>query len=166
MSPPLWHLVQLTSQTVAPASMLSRTWFKFLFLTLAVLSLWVSRSPSLSPLVYYYAWYMISAQYSCWWYHSNGRKWRVTKEPLDESERGEWENYFKLNIEKTKIMASRRLLRVPWTARRSNQSILNEINPAYSWEGLMMNLQLFDRLMQRPWNRERLKAKGKEGDRG
>ena len=142
MSPPLWHLVQLTSQTVAPASMLSRTWFKFLFLTLAVLSLWVSRSPSLSPLVYYYAWYMISAQYSCWWYHSNGRKWRVTKEPLDESERGEWENYFKLNIEKTKIMASRRLLRVPWTARRSNQSILNEINPEYWLEELMLNLKL------------------------
>ena len=32
----------------------------------------------------------------------------------------------------------RRLLRVPWTARRSNQSILKEINPKYSWEGLML----------------------------
>ena len=45
----------------------------------------------------------------------------------------------------------RRLLRVPWTARRSNQSILKEISPEYSLEGLMMKLkfQFFDHLMQR-----------------
>ena len=36
----------------------------------------------------------------------------------------------------------RRLLRVPWTARRSNQSILKEINPEYSFEGLMLKLKL------------------------
>ena len=44
----------------------------------------------------------------------------------------------------------RRLLRVPWTARRSNQSILKEINPEYSLEGLMLKLklQLFDHLTQ------------------
>ena len=36
----------------------------------------------------------------------------------------------------------RRLLRIPWTARRSNQSILNEINPEYSLEGLMLKLKL------------------------
>ena len=44
----------------------------------------------------------------------------------------------------------RRLLRVPWTARRSNQSILKEINPEYSLEGLMLNLKLqyFGHLMQ------------------
>ena len=36
----------------------------------------------------------------------------------------------------------RRLLRVPWTARRSNQSILKEINPEYSLEGLMLKLEL------------------------
>ena len=43
----------------------------------------------------------------------------------------------------------RRLLRVPWTARRSNQSILREINPEYSLEGLMLKLKLqyFDHLM-------------------
>ena len=35
-----------------------------------------------------------------------GRKWRGTKEPLDESERGEWKNWLKINIQKTKIMAS------------------------------------------------------------
>ena len=41
----------------------------------------------------------------------------------------------------------RRLLRVPWTARRSNQSILKEINPEYSLEGLMLKLQYFGHLM-------------------
>ena len=41
----------------------------------------------------------------------------------------------------------RRLLRVPWTARRSNQSILKEINPEYSLEGLILKLQNFDHLM-------------------
>ena len=45
----------------------------------------------------------------------------------------------------------RRLLRVPWTARRSNQSILKEIGPEYSLEGLKLKLKLqyFDHLMQR-----------------
>ena len=42
----------------------------------------------------------------------------------------------------------RRLLRVPWTARRSNQSILREINPEYSLEGLMLKLQYFGHLMR------------------
>ena len=41
----------------------------------------------------------------------------------------------------------RRLLRVPWTTRRSNQSILEEINPEYSLEGLMLRLQYFGHLM-------------------
>ena len=41
-----------------------------------------------------------------------------------------------------KLWCWRRLLRVPWTARRSNQSILKEINPAYSLEGLMLKLKL------------------------
>ena len=45
----------------------------------------------------------------------------------------------------------RRLLRVPWTARRSNQSILKEINPEYSLEGLMLKLKLqyFGHFMRR-----------------
>ena len=45
----------------------------------------------------------------------------------------------------------RRLLRVPWTVRRSNQSILKEISPEYSLEGLMLKLKLqyFGHLMQR-----------------
>ena len=41
----------------------------------------------------------------------------------------------------------RRLLRVSWTARRSNQSILKEINPEYSLEGLMLKFQYFGHLM-------------------
>ena len=41
-----------------------------------------------------------------------------------------------------KLWCLRRLLRVPWTARRSNQSILKEINPEYSLEGLMLTLML------------------------
>ena len=65
----------------------------------------------------------------------------------------------------------RRLSRVPWTASRSNQSILKEISPEYSLEGLMLKLKLqhFGHLMWRadslirPWCWERLKAEG-EGD--
>ena len=40
-------------------------------------------------------------------------------------------------------------MRVPWTTKRSNQSILKEINPKYSLEGLMLKLQYFGNLMQR-----------------
>ena len=49
------------------------------------------------------------------------------------------------------LWCSRRLLRVPWTARRSNQSILKKINPGYSLEGLMLKLKLryFGHLMRR-----------------
>ena len=70
----------------------------------------------------------------------------------------------------------RRLLRVPWTARRSNQSILKEISPDYSLEGLMLKLKLqyFGYLIwkeepthwKRPWCWERLKAGGEGDDRG
>ena len=50
-----------------------------------------------------------------------------------------------------KMQSRRRVLRVPWTARRSNESILNETNPEYSLEGLMWKpkLQYFGHLMQR-----------------
>ena len=54
----------------------------------------------------------------------------------------------------------RRLLRVPWTARKSNQSILKEINPEFSLEGLMMKLKLqyFGHLMQRADSLEKMDA--------
>ena len=48
-----------------------------------------------------------------------------------------------------KLWCWRRLLRVLWTARRSNQSILKEISPEYSLEGLMVKLQYFGPLMRR-----------------
>ena len=68
----------------------------------------------------------------------------------------------------------RRLLRVPWTARRSNQSILKEISPEYSLEGLMLKLKLqhFGHLLRRAHSLEktliweRLKAGGEAGSRG
>ena len=62
----------------------------------------------------------------------------------------------------------RRLLRVPWTARRSNQSILNEISPGCSLEGLMLKLKLqyFGHLMQRAGSLEKTLMLGKiEGRR-
>ena len=62
----------------------------------------------------------------------------------------------------------RRLLRVPWTARRSNQSILKEINPEYSLDGLMLKLkpQYFGHLMQRVDLLEKIQMLGKtEGRR-
>ena len=54
-----------------------------------------------------------------------------------------------------------RLLRVPWTARRSNQSILKEISPEYSLEGLMLKLQYFGHLMQRADSFEKTLMLGK-----
>ena len=57
----------------------------------------------------------------------------------------------------------RRLLRVPWALRRSNQSILREINPEYLLEGLMLKLKLqyFDHLMQRADSLEKTLMLGK-----
>ena len=60
----------------------------------------------------------------------------------------------------------RRLLRIPWTARKSNQSILKEISPEYSLEGLMLKLQNFGHLMQRTDSLEKTLMLGKiEGRR-
>ena len=57
----------------------------------------------------------------------------------------------------------RRLLRVPWTAKRSNQSILKEVSPEYSLEGLMLKLKLqyFSHLMQRVDSSEKTPMLGK-----
>ena len=65
--------------------------------------------------------------------------------------------------------AGGRLLRIPWTARRSNQLILKEINPESSLEGLMLKLQYFGHLMQRVNSLEkslmlrRIEGRGEEG---
>ena len=71
-------------------------------------------------------------------------------------------------IDAFELWCWRRLLRVPWTARRSNQSILKEISPEYSLEGLMLKLKLlyFDHLMQRTNSMEKTLMLGKtEGRR-
>ena len=66
-------------------------------------------------------------------------------------------------IDAFELWCWRRLLRVPWTARRSNQSILKEINPEYSMEGLMLKLKLqyFGHLMQRTDSLEKTLMLGK-----
>ena len=71
-------------------------------------------------------------------------------------------------IEPFELWCWRRLLRVPWTARRSNQSILKEISPEYSLEGLILKLKLqyFDHLMWRADSLEKTRMLGKiEGRR-
>ena len=71
-------------------------------------------------------------------------------------------------IDVSELWCWRRLLRVPWTARRSNQSILKETSPECSLEGLMlkMKLQYFDNLMQRADSFEKTLILGKtEGRR-
>ena len=77
-------------------------------------------------------------------------------------------------IDAFELWCWRRLLRIPWTARSSNQSILKEINPEDSLEGLMLTLKLqyFGHIIQRtvslkrPWCWERLKVGGEGYDRG
>ena len=64
------------------------------------------------------------------------------------------------------IRAERRLLRVSWTARRSNQSILKEINPEYSLEGPKLKVQYFGHLMQRADSLEKTLMLGKIKGRG
>ena len=71
--------------------------------------------------------------------------------------------FFNLTILYWFCHISRRLLKVPWTARRSNQSILKEINPGYSLEGLMLKLKLqyFGHLMGRADSLEKTLMLGK-----
>ena len=79
-----------------------------------------------------------------------------------------------LRIDAFELWFWRRLLRVPWTARRSNQSILKEISPEYSLEGLMLKLKLqyFVHLMQRtdPFEKTlmmgKIEGRGEGDDRG
>ena len=75
-------------------------------------------------------------------------------------------------IDAFELWCWRRLLRVPWTARKSSQSILKEISPEYSLEGLMLKLQYFGHLMRRTDSFEKTVMLGKiegrrrRGDRG
>ena len=79
------------------------------------------------------------------------------------------------SIDAFNLWCWRKLLRVPWTAKKSNQSILKEINHEYSLEGLILKLKLSNILdtrceepahWKRPWCWERLNAKGEGGGRG
>ena len=71
-------------------------------------------------------------------------------------------------IDAFEVWCWRRLLRVPWTARRSNRSIVKEINPEYSLEGLMLKLKLqyFGHLRQNSKSLEKTLMLGKGGTGG
>ena len=96
----------------------------------------------------------------------DGESWTIKK--------AERRRCFWIAIDAFELWCWRRLLRVPWTTRRSNQSILKEISPACSLERLMLKLKLqyFGHLMWRtdsfetPWCWERLRAEGEVDDRG
>ena len=110
--------------------------------------------------------------------HSSILAWRIpwTEEPGGLQSKGSqrvkhnWSDSGRAHILHMYVWS--RLLRVPWTARSSNQSILKEINPEYSLEGLMLKLQYFGHLMRRAnslkrlWGWERLKSKGEGSGRG
>ena len=77
-----------------------------------------------------------------------------------------WTSSEHRRIDVFELWCWRRLLRVPWTARRSNQSILKEISSEYSLKGLILKLQYFGHLMQRTDSFEKTLMQGKiEGRR-
>ena len=93
---------------------------------------------------------------------------RVWMWELDQKEGEHW------TTDAFELWCWRRLLRVPWISRKLNQSILEEISPEYSLEGLMLKLKLQyfgtwckePTHWERPWCWERLRAKGERGGRG
>ena len=91
-----------------------------------------------------------------------GRKGLEMFNPSWTIKKAEWQK-----IDAFKLWCWRRLLRVPWTARKSNHSILKEINPEYSLEGLMLKLKLqySGHLMWRADSLERTLMLGKIEDR-
>ena len=104
-----------------------------------------------------------------------GRDWGQEEKGTTEEEMAGWHHRLdgceSWTVKKAKhrridafeLWCWRRLLRVPWTARRSNQSILKEISPEYSLEGLMLKLKLqyFGHLMQRTDSFEKTLMLGK-----
>ena len=68
-------------------------------------------------------------------------------------------------IDAFELWCWRKLSQVPWTARRSSQSIVKEINPEYSWEGLTLKLQYFGHLMQRAGSLRKTLMMGKTDGR-
>ena len=78
-----------------------------------------------------------------------GRGWGVNLKPLLRCESWTIKKAKCQRVDTFELWCWRRLLRVPWITRRSNQSILKEINPEYSLAGLMLKLQYFGHLMGR-----------------
>ena len=107
----------------------------------------------------------------CIWSHSRNCPWLSSGSKLFWQAVGYSWTIKKAESQRTdtfELWCWRRLLRVPWRARRSNQSILKEINPEYSLEGLMLNLKLqyFGHLMWRANSLEKTMMLGKtEGRR-
>ena len=80
---------------------------------------------------------------------------------LDHKESWALKNWCFWRTDAFELWCWRRLLRVPWTARRSNQSILKDISPEYLWKGLMLKLKLqyFGHLMHRTHSLEKTEGK-------
>ena len=70
----------------------------------------------------------------CRWYHSNHKKQSETKEPLDKHKHSSYPPLICQRTDTFRLWCWRRLLRVPWTTGRSNQSILKEINLNVHWK--------------------------------
>ena len=92
-----------------------------------------------------------------WMWELDYKESHVGMRELDYKESRDWKT------DAFELWCWRRLLRVPWTARRSNQAFLKEISPEYSLEGLMLKLKLqyFDHLMQRTDSLEKTLMLGK-----
>ena len=114
--------------------------------------------------------------------HNEERIGRYEKEPSEILQTENTASEMSVSLQRRFIMAEirdvfklwcwRRLLRAPWSARRSNQSILKEINPRYSLKGLLLKLRSLATWCEEPthwktpWCWERWKAKGEGDDRG
>ena len=109
----------------------------------------------------------------CWFFlpSSQGLRINPIKVPTSKRQMDSWYSIKKAEcqiFDAFELWCWRRLLRVPWTARRSNQSVLKEISPGYSLEGLMLKLKLqyFSHLMWRTDSFEKTPMLGKiEGRR-
>ena len=102
-------------------------------------------------------------QSNCIIFHSHQKCMRLLHFPINTVKKGECRR-----IDAFELWCWRRLLRIPWTARRSSQSILKEISPEYSLEGLMpkLKLQYYGHLMQKADSLEKTLMLGKiEGGR-
>ena len=101
------------------------------------------------------------------WYEVSRRPWDRLGSGILNCSPYIWTNVSLIKrMDAFQLWCGRRLLRVPWAARRSNQAILKEISPEYSLEGLMLKLQYFGHLMQRTDSFEKTLMLGKtEGGR-